>query len=112
MDLMSSGGNIRCLFSDYNQPNNRSTSLKLSRQQQRHQQHSMNKINQKAFTRDFINCCDDRIIIMEPCEKKKNNNNRLGTMMRWQNVLVFSVVVLINIASINCAATRQNEGES
>lgn len=97
--------NIRCSSSDYNQPNkNRSASLKSRAQ------HSINKINQKAFiARDsFINCCDDGI--MEAMKNNKigssSNNN-----IRWQNVLVFSVVVLINIASINCVATRQIEGE-
>jgi hypothetical protein len=64
----------------------------------------MNKINQKALTaRDFINCCDDKIMV----PKLRYSEN----MMRWCNVLVFSVVVLINIASINCIATRHVEGE-
>lgn len=114
MDLMSSG-NRRCLFSDYRQPNNRSTSLNSrAPEQQQHQQHSINKINQKAFIariRDYINCCDDRI--MEPCEKRnKIASNNINMMMRWKNVLVFSVVVvLMNLASINCVAARQIEGE-
>ena len=115
MDLMSSG-NRRCLFSDYRQqPNNRSTSLNSrAPEEQQHQQHSINKINQKAFIariRDYINCCDDRI--MEPCEKRnKIASNNINMMMRWKNVLVFSVVVvLMNLASINCVAARQIEGE-
>lgn len=113
MDLMSSG-NRRCLFSDYRQPNNRSTSLNSRAPEQQHQQHSINKINQKAFIariRDYINCCDDRI--MEPCEKRnKIASNNINMMMRWKNVLVFSVVVvLMNLASINCVAARQIEGE-
>lgn len=112
MDLMSSG-NRRCLFSDYRQqPNNRSTSLN-SRASEQHQQHSINKINQKAFIariRDYINCCDDRI--MEPCEKRnKIASNNINMMMRWKNVLVFSVVVLMNLATSNGVAARQIEGE-
>jgi hypothetical protein len=99
--------NIRCSSSDYNQPNNnknRSASLKSRAQQ------SINKINQKAFiARDsIINCCDDRIM-------EAMKNNKIGSSsnnIRWQNVLVFSVVVLINIASISCVAARQIEGES
>lgn len=99
--------NIQCSSSDYNQPNNnnnRSTSLKSRAQ------HSINKINQKAFiARDsFINCCDDRIM-------EAMKNNKIGSSssnnIRWQNVLVFSVVVLINIASISCVAARQIEGK-
>lgn len=31
--------------------------------------------------------------------------------MFWEGVVVFSVVVFINVASINCNATRQVEGE-
>lgn len=117
-----SSGNRRCLFSDYSQPNSsisnniknrrRSTSLKSRAQ---HQQYSINKINQKAFIariRDYINCCDDRI--MEPCEKRNkstgSSSNNLN-MMLWKNVLVFSVVVLINLASLNVVAARQIEGE-
>lgn len=97
--------NIRCSSSDYNQPNNKNRSASLkSRAQQ-----SINKINQKAFiARDsFINCCDDRIM-------EAMKNNKIGSSsnnIRWQNVLVFSVVVLINIASISCVAARQIEGE-
>lgn len=99
--------NIQCSSSDYNQPNNKNLSKSLKSRAQ----HSINKINQKAFiARDsFINCCDDRI--MEAIK-----NNKIGSSssnnIRWQNVLVFSVVVLINIASISCVAARQIEGES
>lgn len=31
--------------------------------------------------------------------------------MCWEGIVVFSVIVLINVASINCTATRQVEGE-
>lgn len=86
---------------------NRSASLKLRIQSN---QNEANKIqNQKAFTahiRDLNknnnnNCCDDKVMV---AYSSRN-------MMRWYNVLVFSVVVLINIASINCMASRHVEGE-
>lgn len=101
MDLIDS--------SDYNQPSkNRFASLKLKLKRTQSNK-SLNKINQKAFTakisRDFINCCDARNM-MVPCMRYSGN-----MMMRWCNVLVFSVVVLIHIASINCIASRQIGGK-
>lgn len=105
---MSCGGNKRCLFSDISK-NRPTSSLKSKAQKQKQHQHfPINKINQKALIarlRDYINCCDDRI--METCEKRNNKNS--SNNMR--NVLVFSVVVLINLASLNCVAARQIEGE-
>lgn len=92
---------------DYNQPNNRSTSLKLK---SRTQSTSINKIEQMAASKerlqshrssDYFNCCD----------KKLRARQRLRRSMCWEGVLVFSVIVLINIASINCIATRHVEGE-
>ena len=102
--------------SDYNQKpsKNRFASLKLKLKRTQSNKSiknnkNKNKINQKAFTakisRDFINCCDDRNM-MVPCMRYSGN-----MMMRWCNVLVFSVVVLIHIASINCIASRQIGGK-
>lgn len=50
---------------------------------------------------DYFNCCDNKILAKK----------RLRRDMCRGGILVFSVVVLINIASINCVATRQVEGE-
>lgn len=95
---------------DYNQPNNRSSSLKVA---SRTQSKPINKATKMAHTEcslkwlqnhrfsDYFNCCDNRI----PSRKG------LRRGMCWEGILVFSVIVLINIASINCTATRQVEGE-
>lgn len=95
---------------DYNQPNNRSTSLKVT---SRTQSNSINKASQMAHTgcslerlpshriSDYFNCCEKRIL----------TRKGLGRGMCWEGILVFSVIVLINVASINCTATRQVEGE-
>lgn len=91
------------LMSDYSQQSIRFASLKFKRTQSNN---NGSKINQTAqIPRDFINCCVDRNM-MVPCTRYSGN-----MMMRWCNVLVFSVVVLIHIASINCIAARQIEGE-
>jgi len=65
---------------------------------------SSSSINPLHRFSDYLNfnCCD-------------NNNNNSSTRvssssMMWRRCLVFSVVVLINVASINCVATRQ-QGE-
>lgn len=107
MDLMSA-----ICSSDYNQPNKkRSASLKVTL---RTQSKSINKATQMAHIKrssnwlqshrfsDYINCCDNRILA----------GKRLRSDMWWEGILVFSLIVLINIASINCTATRQLEGES
>lgn len=106
MDLMSA-----ICSSDYNQPNSRSASLKSK---SRTQSKSINKAAQMAHTEcslkrlqshrfsDYFDCCDDRSLAMTRPRRK----------MYWDSILVFSVIVLINIASINCTATRQLEGES
>lgn len=95
---------------DYNQPNSRSASLK---QKSRTQSKSINKAAQMAHNEcslkrlqhhrlsDYFNCCEDKILA----------RNRLRRNMCWEGIVVFSVIVLINVASINCTATRQVEGE-
>lgn len=105
MDLMSALDST-----DYNQPNGRSASLKVK---SRTQSKSINTATQMAhsdcsFIRslnhrlsDYFNCCDNKILAKK----------RLRREMCRGGFLVFSVVVLINIASINCVATRQVEGE-
>lgn len=107
MDLM----NAIC-SSDYNQPNNRSASLKLTSRtqsksinkgkQMAHAERSLKRLQDRRFS-DYVNCCDNRILA----------RHRPAIGMCWESiVLVFSVIVLINVASINCAAaTRQVEGE-
>lgn len=98
MDLMSA-----VCSDDYNQPNIRSTSLKLkSRTQSSAKQMAANGERlQNHQSSDLFNCCD----------KKVRARQRLRRSMCWERVLVFSVIVLINIASINCIATRHVEGE-
>lgn len=63
---------------------------------------SQSEINREASSnehnRDFDSNCSVRY-------------SASGNMMRWCNVIVFSVVVLINISSISCAASRHSEGE-
>lgn len=102
MDLMSA-----ICSDDFNQPNSRLASLKLK---SRTQSKSINKYKQMASNTerlqnhrfsDYFNCCD----------KKLQVKQRLRRNMCWEGVLVFSVIVLINIASINCNATRHVEGE-
>jgi hypothetical protein len=84
---------------DYNQPNNRSASLKLKSRTQSTEEMAANaERSQIHRSSDYFNCCD----------KKLRARRRLR---RWEGVLVFSVIVLINIASINCIATRHVEGE-
>jgi hypothetical protein len=63
---------------------------------------TVRKISEKKAQTEYINCCDDKVMIS--CLRYS------GIMKQWHNVLVFSVVVLINIASINCIASRQVEG--
>lgn len=104
MDLMSA-----ICSSDYNQPNSRSTSLKSRTQsksinkaaQMAHTTHSSERLQNHRFG-DYFNCCDDKVLV----------GQRLRRNMCWEGILVFSVIVLINIASVNCAASRQLEGES
>lgn len=105
MDLMSA-----ICSTDYNQPNKRSASLKVTL---RTQSKSLNKATQMAHTKrsskwlqsyrfsDDFNCCDNKILA----------GKRLRRIMCWEGILVFSLIVLINTASINCTATRQVEGE-
>jgi hypothetical protein len=102
MDLMSA-----ICSADYNQPNNRFASLK---RKSRTQSKSINTAQQMAAHQErlqnhrfseYFNCCD----------KKLQVRQRLRRNMCWEGVLVFSVIVLINIASINCNATRHVEGE-
>lgn len=109
MDLM----NASCI-SDYNHlTTNRSASLKMKlRTQSKSIKASRGEVaayNERTFNglpnhhrlSDLNNCCDN------------NNHTVLSSCkrVRWQKVLVFSVVVLIKIASIDCIATRQLEGE-
>lgn len=110
MDLMN---NEATDLSDYNQHTSKSrfATLKNSKRTQSNCK-SYTKINQKALTaryspRDFVNCCDDRNM-MVPYMRCSGN---MMMMRRWCNVLVFSVVVLIHIASIDCIASRQIGGE-
>lgn len=97
MDLMSA-----LCSDDYNQPNNRSASLKLKSRTQSTEQMAANAESlQNHRSSDYFNCCD----------KKLRARQRLRRSMCREGVLVFSVIVLINIASINCIATRHVEGE-
>lgn len=100
MDLMSD-----ICSTDHNQPNNRSASLKSRTQSKsmRKATHVKRSLKQMEIHRlsDYSNCCDIKI----------TSRKRLRRNMFWEGVLVFSVVVFINVASINCNATRQVEGE-
>lgn len=105
MDLMSD-----ICSTDHNQPNNRSASLKVT---SRTQSKPVNKATPMAHTErslkqmkihrlsDYFNCCDRKVL-----SRKRSRRN-----MFWEGIVVFSVVVFINVASINCNATRQVEGE-
>lgn len=105
MDLMSA-----ICSTDYNQPNKRSASLKVTLRtqsksiikatQMAHTQRSSKWLQNHRFS-DYFNCCDYKILA----------GKRLRRDMFWEGILVFSLIVLINIASINCTATRQVEGE-
>lgn len=106
MDLMSA---IRS--TDHNQPNNnRSASLKVkSRTQSKstekatqmaHSEHSLKRLQSHRLS-DYNDCCDNKVL----------TRKRLRQSVFWEGFLVFSLTVLINIASINCIATRQLEGE-
>lgn len=98
--------------SDYNQPNSRFASLKPK---SRTQSKSTNKAAQMVHSErslrrsmghrlsDSSDCCDD---------DKGRSRLRPRSIMCWESVLVFSVIVLINVASISCTAARQQpEGE-
>lgn len=98
--------------SDYNQPNSRSASLKSkSRTQSKtinkaarmaHSERSLRRLQNHRFS-DYVNCCDDKGL----AQRMRSRGS-----MCWEGILVFSVIVLINVASINCTAVRQQpEGE-
>lgn len=106
MNLMSAA-----CSADHNQPHSKSAvSLKLK---SRTQSQSINKTTQMADTENSLKRLRKHRLSDQNscCDNKASSGKRSRRSVCWEGVLVFSVTVLINIASIDCAATRQLEGE-
>jgi hypothetical protein len=109
--------NMDLLSIDENQLD-RSAHQQLLRQ--RHQITKSSKVLLKCYPSSLISdyddkrCCD-KIIILSKTRKKKQHHSSHSkmnkmSMMYWKNILVFSVIVLINLATKECIAARQLEG--
>lgn len=98
---------------------------------QRHQittKSSSREVLLKCYRSSLISSSDDDYYDKRCCEKvkktrKKEKHHPSNTkiisrrmnkmsMMYWKNILVFSVIMLINIATKECIAARQLEGMS
>jgi hypothetical protein len=81
---------------------------------QRHHITKSSKVLLKCYPSSLISdydkrCCD-KIIILSKTRKKQKQHPLIMRSMYWKNILVFSVIVLINLATKECTAARQLEG--
>lgn len=95
---------------DHNQPNGKSASLNFK---SRTQSQSKSKTTQMADTENSLKRLRKHRLSDQNscCDNNASSGKRSRRNVCWEGILVFSVTVLINIASIDCAATRQLEGE-
>lgn len=95
------------LSADENKLDRRAHQQLLRQRQRNTKSKVLFKCYPNSLISDYDERCCDKIIILSKTRKKHPS---IMKSIYWKNILVFSVIVLINLATKECIAARQLEG--